>query len=322
MGTTSKIRSVLIIGMAGGLARITAELISRRFPEIEITGVDSRPLPPAPPGERLKVINMRYTRGNFEKLFRDQQFDLVIHLARMSHAKDNSESAIAQRLDLNVMGTNMILDLSLKFCAKKIIVLSTYHVYGALADNPVFLSEESSLRASIKYPELRDVVEMDQMSSGWMWKNQHNIETVILRPCTIVGPQIKNTMTRYLSTSHVPICADFNPMFQFMHEFDMAQAILAAIDALPTGIYNIAPDEVISIKEAKKAVGTATIPVPSFALQGLAKITSSAVWSFPRYLIDYIKFASIIDNTSFKAHAPGFEFRFKTREALELLRLD
>ena len=46
---------------------------------------------------------------------------------------------IRKRLNLNIMGTNRILDLSLKFKIKKVIVLSTFHVYGALPDNPTFL---------------------------------------------------------------------------------------------------------------------------------------------------------------------------------------
>ncbi|PIP94926.1 MAG: hypothetical protein COW00_14225 [Bdellovibrio sp. CG12_big_fil_rev_8_21_14_0_65_39_13] len=316
----SEYKSALIIGMAGGLARITATLLTREFPNMKITGVDSRPIKEPLKNSNIRYLQFRYSRSHFEKLFRDQSFDVVLHLARMSHS--DTSNNLSQRLETNITSTNRILDLSLKFGTKKIVVLSTFHVYGALSDNPVFISEESPLKASIKYPELRDVVEMDQLASSWMWKNQNHIETVILRPCNIIGPQIRNTMTQYLSSPYAPVCSDFNPMFQFIHEYDMSRAIVAAIKKLPVGIYNVAPDDVISLKEARKVLQVPNIQLPSFVLEGGVRLLSNAFWSFPRYLIDYIKFASIIDNSAFKAHAQPFEFRYRIKEALELLKLD
>lgn len=318
----SKINSILIIGMAGGLAQITAGLLLKKYPHIKIIGVDSRNIVEQPTHKNIEFIQMRYTRGNFEKLFRDKSFDCVFHLARMSHADTSPIGTLEQRLDLNLMGTRRILDLCLKFSVSKVIILSTYHVYGALSDNPVFINEDHPLRASIKYPELRDVVEMDQIATNWMWKNQGDIETVVLRPCTIVGPQIKNTMTRYLITPYAPVCADFNPMFQFIHEFDMANILMESVGKLPTGIYNVATDETTSLKNAKSTLKCPMTPVPSFILSSAARLITTGFWSFPRYLIEYIKFACIIDNGLLKAHLGNDFIRYKTKEALLLSKLD
>ncbi len=315
-------RSILIIGMAGGLAKITAGLLVKKYPNIKITGVDSRPIIESIENENIEYIRMRYTRGNFEKLFRDKEFDCVYHLGRMSHADTSPLGSLEQRLDLNLMGTRRILDLCLKFSVKKVVILSTYHVYGALSDNPVFINEDHPLRASIKYPELRDVVEMDQIATNWMWRHQSDIETVVLRPCTIVGPQIKNTMTRYLITPYAPVCADFNPMFQFIHEFDMANILKESLEGLPTGIYNAATDECASLKAAKEILDCPTVPIPSFVLSSAARLLSTGFWRFPRYLLDYIKFACIIDNGLLKSHLGQDLFRYKTREALLLSKLD
>ncbi len=318
----SDIKSVLIIGIAGGLAKITAGLLLKSFPNAKIIGVDSRPINPVIRHDNIEYRQMRYTRGNFEKLFRDKEFDAVFHLGRMSHADTSPIGTMEQRLDLNLMGTRRILDLCLKFAIKKVVILSTYHVYGALSDNPVFINEDHPLRASIKYPELRDVVEMDQIATNWMWKNQKDIETIVLRPCTIVGPQIKNTMTRYLVTPYAPVCADFNPMFQFIHEYDMASILRDSLTKLSTGIYNAATDECISLKAAKEILNRPTTPIPSFVLSSTAKLISTSFWRFPRYLIDYLKFACIIDNGLLKSQLGQDAFRYKTREALLLSKLD
>lgn len=315
----NKPKKILIIGAAGGLARILTSILSKANPNDQIIGVDSRPQVEEFERENVHFLKIRYTRGNFEKLFRDNQFYAVYHLARMSHAYSN-KSNLAQRLDLNIMGTSRILELALKFHVKKMVILSTYHVYGALSDNTTFLKEDAPLKASINHPELRDVTEMDQLATNWMWKNQHRIETVVLRPCSIIGPQIRNSMSQYLTTKYVPLGVDFNPMFQFIHEFDMANILARALNEIPTGIYNVAPDEVVSLRKAKELIGLPSLKIPLITLTPMTFFVKK-IWNFPDYLIEYIKFSCVIDNTELKRHLKKDFLRFTTKEALELLKL-
>jgi UDP-glucose 4-epimerase len=314
--------SVLILGGSGGLAHILSGLITKDYPMASITSVDSRPIKRRLKSKKIKYQQIKYTRGNFENLFRNNKFDVVVHLARMGHASSVAKTNLAQRLDLNLMGTNRILELSLKFGVKKLIVLSTFHVYGALSDNSVYIKEDSILKASIKYPDLRDVVEMDQMVSGWMWKNQGDIEAVVLRPCNIIGPQINNAISKYLKTKYMPLGVDFNPMFQFIHELDMANALLHSIVKLSQGIYNVAPKETISIKAAKEIMGQPTIPLPIFLLEQMTLVVDKLLLHIPNYLLEYIKFSCVIDGSSFLNEVGEDFFRFDTKTGLKLLARD
>lgn len=316
------LNSVLIIGMGGGLAKIVAGLLIKKHPHLKVFGIDPRPMDHFIKNKNMTYHRMKYTRSNFEKLFRNNKFDAVIHLGRMSHANANPRARLAQRLDLNVMGTNRILELSLQFDVKKVIILSTWHVYGAYSDNSVFIKEDSLLRAAIKYPELRDVVEMDQLATNWMWKHQHEIETLVLRPSSIIGPQINNAMSLYLRSAYAPLAIDFNPMVQFIHEFDMANVIVKSITDIPTGTYNVATDECMSIREAKKHIGLPTIPVPVFLLEQTAKVINKTLWSVPNYLIDYLKHSCILSNSNIKQYLPNDFFRFTIKDSLELLKLE
>ena len=310
--------SVLIIGIQGALAQITSEILIRNNPSIKIHGVDSRPIKNGIERTQLTTQQIRYTRTNFEKVFREHAFDSVLHLGRLGHTRSTND--INRRIDINLIGTNTILELAHKFNCKKMVILSTHHVYGALPDNPMFLKEDAPLRASFKFPELRDVVEMDQMCTNWMWKNQNQIETIVLRPSNIIGPTIKNSITQYLRTSYAPLPMDYNPMFQFIHEFDMATIISEALSKLPTGIYNVAGDDVISLHQAVKLINTKKIPVPLIALEQIAKFLTP-IWKFPKYLIDYIKYPSTLDNSELKKHLGEHCFRFSAEEALALLKL-
>lgn len=312
-------KKVLIIGIQGALAKITAELLIKNHPDIVIHGVDSRPIDNIPKRPHITVQQIKYNRTNFEKLFREHQFESVLHLGRLGHSP--AMGNIHKRIDINLVGTNTILELAQKFRAKKVVILSTHHVYGALPDNPMFLREDSPLRASFKYAELRDVVEMDQMCTNWMWKNQNQIQTIVLRPCNIIGPQIKNSITQYLKTPYAPLPLDYNPMFQFIHEFDMATMIVNAVEKLSTGIYNVAGDDVISLHEAAEIIGAKKILVPIIGVEQLAKVLTP-VWKFPLYLLDYIKFPATLDNSELKKTLGEGTFRFTAKEALELLKLN
>ena len=313
-------KKILLIGIAGGLAQMTARLILTEHPDWEILGVDSRGVSRVPQLKGLTPMEIKYSRGNFENLFRSHDFDVVYHLGRISHSS-NSDNVLAKRIDLSVMGTNRILELCERSGVKKVIILSTFHVYGAYPDNSIFLKEEAPLRASVKHPELRDVVEMDQICTNWMWKNQNNISTVVLRPCNIVGTLIQNSMTKFLAGPVALKPIDYNPFFQFIHEFDMAQILYKALENLPTGTYNVAGSEYISLREALDVVGTKGVPFPMMLGGPLNSTLRKFNIDVPDYLLDYLKFSCLISNSKLKEHLGGNFLRFGVKEALELIKL-
>lgn len=313
-------KKILFIGIAGGLAQMTARLILTEHPDWEIIGIDSRDVSKVPQLKGLTSLQLKYSRGNFENLFRTHMFDVVYHLGRISHAS-STHNVLAKRIDLSVMGTNRILDLCERSHVKRVIILSTFHVYGALPDNSIFLTEDAPLRASIKHPELRDVVEMDQICTNWMWKHQNSISTVVLRPCNIIGTQIHNAMTRFLEGPVALSPMDFNPYFQFIHEFDMANILYKSLNVIPTGTYNVAGDDFMALREALKVVGTKGVPFPMMLAGGFNSMLKRFNIDVPEYLLDYLKFSCLISNQELKKHlGPNF-LRFSIKEALELIKL-
>lgn len=308
--------------MAGGLARLTTKRLLKDYPDCFIYGVDSRYIPPENIyDERVTTRRIRYTRGHFEALFRDNNFDTVLHLGRMSHNRLNPRASLDKRIDYNVMGTKIVMDLIVKFGIKNFTILSTYHVYGAYADNPVFIDEEASLRASLKYPELRDVVEMDQQASKWLWKHQQKVKGIIFRPCNIIGPQINNVMVQYLRSKIAPLPVDFDPVYQFINEYDMAKLISYSIEHIPAGIYNVAHGkEIMPLHDAKKIVESKHIPIILSVIGPLAKMINYSPWSVPHYLLDYLKYSCILSDEQLKKHLPEDFFQYSTIESLKALR--
>ena len=312
-GLKEKGAHYLIIGINGSLAQGFAKKILLMDKTAQITGVDARASLGSLDSKRLIYKKIKYNRTHFERLFRGNQFDYVFHLGRLSHAAPRSN--VFEKANFNVAGTQRILELALKHGVKKLVLLSTFHVYGAFADNPLFIPENYPLRASFAYHDLSDVVEMDQNASSFMWRYRDEMEVVILRPCNVVGSNINNAISNYLRTPFGPLPVDYRPMFQFIHKSDLASVLQRSIKELPSGVYNVAPKDTISLEKAKKLLAIPSLPVPIFLASSLAKVTRLP-WQIPLYLFEYLKHSCVIDTKDIR-HFLGDDFcRYSSRQAI------
>ncbi len=301
-------KRVLITGAAGGLAAIVADTLKGQF---ELFGVDPRPLPSGRtfPGEFVQVD---YRQRKMADLFRQHRYDALVHLGRVPIAANVRKT---QRFNQNVLGTRSLLELALKYEVKSVVVLSTFHVYGAHQHNHLYISEEDPLLASQTFPEIVDAVELDNVSVAFSLRNP-KVRTVILRPTNIIGDRIKNQVSQFLRGKMCPILLGYDPMWQFIHELDMANSILLALNGKKSGIYNVTGEGVISFSHAIRLSGGSPMPVPEF-LSGtvIAGLKLAGVY-FPRHLVDFFKYPVVISDKAIRIDF-GYAPTISTADALK-----
>ena len=315
-----KSHCLLVTGGSGSLAQVVVKKIAKTSPQTSIITVDPRPKPRS--FQKLKNVThyqTKYSRTSLEEIFSTHAFDSVIHLTRFSHLNINPFFKAEKKLDLDILKTGQFLSLCSKKKIKQAILLSTFHVYGALPENPIFIDEEQPLQASVQFSELREVVEIDHAFSSWAWKHQNTINTQVLRPCHIVGQRMHNTISFYLKSYLAPVLMDFNPMIQMIHEEDMSSVMIACLMQPHTDIYNIAGNEVMSLKKIKETIhNKKSIQMPSFFLEWTTD--KLPLFSLPKYLVNFIKYSSIIDTSKFKKHFPNFNFEYNFEAILQQLK--
>lgn len=287
---------ILITGAAGALAKHVIDMIK---PDYDIVGVDFRGLRREHPDTVDYEVD--FNKRTFEDVFREHEFVAVLHLGRLQ----SSQLDRNRRFSSNVIGTRRLLRLSQKYGVEQVVVLSTFHVYGADPNNPAPIDESYPLQASNLHRELVDAVELDSMTNIYLYKfPELNIH--LLRPCNIAGPGVANTLSRLMSQRVAPCLAGFSPVMQFIHVEDMARALVACLNKPQGGVYNVAPDDWITYQDALRMAGCRRLPLPSVPpvwARALTRMLGRN--SFPAYLADFFKHAVVLDGQHF---ARAFDF--------------
>jgi UDP-glucose 4-epimerase len=294
---------LLITGIAGGQGRLLCRRLSERF---DIVGVDRVAWEAHPRQVRVHEFDLR--RRKLEDLFRTERPTAVVHLAFVRHFDADPRVRHA----VNVAGTRQLLDYCAAYGVKRLVVLSSAYVYGALADNPCYLTEDAPLNVSRTYPEVRDLAEADTLCNAFLWRYPQ-IKTAILRPVNTLGYYVHSAVGRYLRLRYVPTLLGFDPMWQFIHEEDVTEAIALALVTDAHGCFNVVGPGAVPLTVAIRESGGVPVAVPEtlarVAMSGLFRLGLSP---FPAGVIDFAKYACTVDGRSFSAateFAPQYTLR-------------
>jgi UDP-glucose 4-epimerase len=302
--------TTLITGIAGGLAQRVARLLIEQGEEV--AGVDYRAVSGV---DAYPVFRASYNKTAIEDVFRKVTPKRVLHLGRIG----NLSEPIEKRFELNVIGSQKLMSLCVQNEVGSLVVLSTFHIYGAHPRNHVPISEDDPLRAGTDFPEIADAIQLDNMASTWIYKHA-SVRTVVLRPTNVVGPNIDNTMCRVLRRRRIPALAGYNPMSQFIHEDDLAGAVVAAARGKERGVYNIAGPAVIPWRTALEICETRTTPIPSILIERYVK----SFTQFPAYLMRFFKYPCVITDAAFRRDfgwEPQVDIQETLRSAVATARL-
>jgi UDP-glucose 4-epimerase len=196
----------------------------------------------------------------------------------------------------------------------KVVLLSSANVYGPRPDNPQFLTEDAPLLAAQRFPQMRDLVEIDHLVSTFLWRAQA-VETVILRPVHIVGP-VHNAPSNYLRIERPPVLLGFDPMVQLIHVQDVAAAIALALAPGRRGIYNLVGPGEVPLSVVLKELGREPLAIPHpFARPLLSLAFRLGMSSFPVAELDFIRYVCMVDGRRATAEL-GFRPQLGLRETI------
>lgn len=304
------LRKIVVTGIGGRLGRLVAKRL-HRLGTHEVVGIDRRRMGDLPKDIQHLQVDLRSKRAR--EVFRHGDVEALVHVGLMH----NPRASQSEHHAWNILGTARLFEYCLEYRVPKVVVLSSADVYGARAENQQFLAENAPLLGAVDFPQIRDLIEVDMQATSFFWRaGAQQTETVVLRPVHILG-SVRNAASNYLRLSRIPVLMGFDPMVQVIHELDVVEAIVEALQPGTYGVFNITGPGEVPLSVLLRETGKPVIPVPATVL----KLGMSALWklrltSFPVPELACIQFVGMVDGTRAR-EVMKFRPRHGLREAVE-----
>ena len=192
-----------------------------------------------------------------KKIFQNEVPDIVINFAAESHV-DRSIANSRVFVETNVLGTQTLLDMCLKYGIKRFHQISTDEVYGDLPlDSKEYFVETSPLKPSSPYSASKAAADLLVLS----YYRTHGLSVSISRSANNYGRYqhteklIPKVIQYALSDKSFPIYGDGLNIRDWLHVDDHCRAIDMIVRKAPSGsIYNVGGATLLSNLELVKEI--------------------------------------------------------------------
>ncbi|MGB1249715.1 MAG: NAD-dependent epimerase/dehydratase family protein [Candidatus Promineifilaceae bacterium] len=188
--------------------------------------------------------------------------DIVIHLAAMLHVNNPSAELHHQYRQVNVVGTQRLVEDALRHQVRRFVFASTISVYGSSNGRPAF-TEHAPLQANSIYAETK-------IKSEHYVRNK--IDHVILRLAAVYGQQMNGNyprMVRAIGKRRFAYVGDGHNRRAIIHERDVAAGFSHAIHAADAlnQTFNLTDGQEHTLREISEAIAAAqNVKPPSIHL--------------------------------------------------------
>jgi UDP-glucuronate 4-epimerase len=257
------LKHVLVTGAAGFIGSNLVEALLAR--DDSVVGIDNFDpyYPLAHKRRNLSELqqcsrseNFKLVEGDIrdaellERLFAEQRFDAVVHLAALPGVRTSIGQA-ASYFDVNVTGSIRLLDAARAYDVGNFVFASTGSVYGE-SESPPFVETAPCDRPLAPYPASKRAVEL----LGYSYHNLHRLNFTALRFFNVYGPRNRPDMMAFKlleSVRHgtaVPFFGGGDMRRDWTYVDDIVSGVVAAIDR-PLGyeIINLGRGQPVLLRE-------------------------------------------------------------------------
>lgn len=302
---------ILVTGGAGFLASyVVRELVAHEGVDLVVAGDVRRPEHAI---EGVTYEDCDVTReGSLPPLLERHEIDVVVHLAAIvSPGRDHD---LEYRVDVD--GSRNVLEACTQTSVKRIVVSSSGAAYGYHADNPEWLTERDPLRGNDAFPYSKHKRLVEQMLGAYR-ETHPELEQVVFRIGTILGPTVQNQITALWDARRILAIRGADSPFVFIWVDDVAAAMARAATDGPPGIYNVAGDGKLSVREIAERLGKPLLTVPAGVLSFALRVGQALRLTVhgPEKLV-FLRYRPVLANTALKATF-GFTPAKTSAEAFE-----
>ncbi|MFA6468679.1 MAG: dTDP-glucose 4,6-dehydratase [Bacteroidota bacterium] len=241
-------KNILVTGGAGFIGSNFVQFMLNKYPDYKIVNFDS--LTYAGNLENLTTIeqhsNYLFVKGDIcskeqvSAVFRQHAIDTVVHFAAESHV-DRSITGPAVFVQTNVVGTQVLLDVSREFGIERFLHVSTDEVYGSLGATGYF-TEETPMHPNSPYSASKASSDLLVLA----YQHTFGFPAVVTRCSNNYGPYqfpeklIPLMIANAMNDKPLPVYGDGLNVRDWLYVEDHCSAISAVLHGGTLGdVYNI-----------------------------------------------------------------------------------
>ncbi len=254
-------QQIVFCAVAGPAAGLVVARTTEQYPKSSVQVLATRPM--VIPGATTTRVS-----GAMNWSLHLENADVVVVLGTAVDDRDPYEDEAGHAVHV----TKQILDAAQQAQVGHIIVISSALVLGAMAANPVPLTEaavvhpESSFRPAVELAEVERLV-TEVAASGAL--------CTVLRAAPVVSEGSPGWLANELHRSLAYPIEGFDPGLQYLHARDLGDAISTVIRHPTPGVLHVAPDGALSGGQRRALETRPRLHVPDAVGQRAARIRST-----------------------------------------------
>ena len=304
---------VLITGAAGFIGSQLLEALAVQHPEWTLIASDIRPLNPHALRPNIEAVLLDISkRSAVMAAVAAHKPDAIVHLASVVSPPPGMSDAMLHAID--VEGTRSILLAAAENGVRQLIVTSSGAAYGYYPENAEWIDEDDPLRGHDKFAYARHKREVEEMLARARVEHPE-LRQLILRPGTILGKRVNNQITDMFKKKSILGIMGSDSRFVFIWDQDVISILGKGLEKGCSGIYNLAGDGALSLREIADILQKPYRPLPPGLLQfALRVLKPLGLTQYGPEQLDFLRYRPVLANRRLKEEF-GYTPRYSSREA-------
>jgi len=299
-----------------GVSKYLGLRLAKRFENDDrveaVIGVDLEE--PPFPIDKLEFVRADIRSPLITRVLESTRIDTLVHTNISSHPR--RVGGRSQMKENNVIGTLQLLAAAQRAQRiKRVVMKSSTAVYGMGSREPSIIKEDHDNRRAHLFGYGKDCSEAETYVRDF-GRRRSDVEVIILRTQSLIGPTVQTNMTDYLSLPFIPTALGYDPRLQLVHEEDAVEAFAVATHNAPRGIFNISGEGVVYLSKAVRLLGKIEIPMLYAAATTAGKVLRHlGAVDFPTDQLQFLVYGRVVDVQRARDEF-GFFPRYTTQEAI------
>jgi 1-acyl-sn-glycerol-3-phosphate acyltransferase/nucleoside-diphosphate-sugar epimerase len=216
--------------------------------------------------------------GSYAGLLRDQHADTVVYAP-----------PLLRSLTPDLTHAKTVFQHCSRAGVRQFVLLSSAAIYAPGPNHPGHVSESRLLARQEKSSPANHWADLESLAALYFGE-QAETKLAVLRPTAMPFPGGEDYFSRLFSGRAAVVLPGHDPSLQVLSPEDLASAVVRVIEREAEGIYNVAPDGVITLRAALRLVEARRIPVWRIAQRIARAALAPLRLAHPIEQLEYIRY--------------------------------